>query len=287
MPHRVVTAALATTCAAHAVAAPVLVGDYLFQDRFANAIDGAAGSLSRIGAQGFYETRSVAGVSRRVYTFPAGSGFSLTHGIDVLQEGFSFAFLFELDATDDYRKILDLSYRRFDAGLYVSENDVLFYDHGGRRGLSGWLVPNRWVNLVYTWTPGENGAPATIRVYADGRLEHESLDPESEGILVSPYNSFYFFIDDNQTTGEHSAGSVARMRFWHGALTPDEVAALDTVPGGGPLCAADMNGDANADVNDLLAFLGAFRDADADFNGDAETNVNDLLAFLGAFRQGC
>ncbi len=42
-------------------------------------------------------------------------------------------------------------------------------------------------------------------------------------------------------------------------------------------------------MNDLLAFLGAFRTlapaADADGNG--LINVNDLLAFLGAFRTGC
>ncbi len=52
-------------------------------------------------------------------------------------------------------------------------------------------------------------------------------------------------------------------------------------------CPADWEGDGDVDVNDLLAFLGAFRAGAADMDGDGDTDVNDLLAFLGAFRQGC
>ena len=54
-------------------------------------------------------------------------------------------------------------------------------------------------------------------------------------------------------------------------------------------CPADFDGNGVANVNDLLAFLGAFRtqDASADFDGSGVVNVNDLLGFLGAFRAGC
>ncbi len=52
-------------------------------------------------------------------------------------------------------------------------------------------------------------------------------------------------------------------------------------------CAADWDGSGAADVNDLLAFLGAFRNGEADFDGSGGVDVNDLLGFLGAFRQGC
>jgi len=49
---------------------------------------------------------------------------------------------------------------------------------------------------------------------------------------------------------------------------------------------ADFDGDGAVNVNDLLGFLGAFRnqDAAADFDRNGSVNVNDLLAFLGAFR---
>ena len=54
-----------------------------------------------------------------------------------------------------------------------------------------------------------------------------------------------------------------------------------------PVCLADLNKNGSTDVNDLLAYLGAFRAGDADITGDGATDVNDLLGYLGAFRQGC
>ncbi len=56
-----------------------------------------------------------------------------------------------------------------------------------------------------------------------------------------------------------------------------------------PSCPADFDGNETVNVNDLLGFLGAFRnqDASADFDGNSAINVNDLLGFLGAFRNGC
>ncbi len=52
-------------------------------------------------------------------------------------------------------------------------------------------------------------------------------------------------------------------------------------------CPADRTGDGRATVDDLLAFLGAFRLGTADFDGNGTTDVGDLLAYLGAFRAGC
>lgn len=54
-----------------------------------------------------------------------------------------------------------------------------------------------------------------------------------------------------------------------------------------PSCSADRDGDGEATVSDLLAYLGAFRGGDADVTGDGQTDVSDLLAYLGAFRAGC
>ncbi len=52
--------------------------------------------------------------------------------------------------------------------------------------------------------------------------------------------------------------------------------------------ASDVDGDGQINVNDLLAYLGAFRTQQpiADLNGDGAVDVNDLLAYLGAFRAG-
>jgi len=63
----------------------------------------------------------------------------------------------------------------------------------------------------------------------------------------------------------------------------------DLVPDSCQACPADFDGDAQATVNDLLAFLGAFRNAapEADVDASGDITVNDLLAYLGAFRAGC
>lgn len=55
------------------------------------------------------------------------------------------------------------------------------------------------------------------------------------------------------------------------------------------LCAADWDGDGFPTVNDLLAYLGTFRDREpsADIDGDGNVGVNDLLSYLGGFRAGC
>jgi len=54
-------------------------------------------------------------------------------------------------------------------------------------------------------------------------------------------------------------------------------------------CIADFDGSGTIDVNDLLAYLGAFRNQDpaADVDGSGTIDVNDLLAFLGVFRNRC
>jgi hypothetical protein len=54
-------------------------------------------------------------------------------------------------------------------------------------------------------------------------------------------------------------------------------------------CAADWNGDGQADTRDVLAFLNDWSsgDPEADFNGDGQVNTQDVLAFLNAWTAGC
>lgn len=54
-----------------------------------------------------------------------------------------------------------------------------------------------------------------------------------------------------------------------------------------PTCRADYDASLSIDVQDLLAFLGAFRSGTGDFDANGSVDVQDLLAFLGAFRKGC
>ncbi len=54
-----------------------------------------------------------------------------------------------------------------------------------------------------------------------------------------------------------------------------------------PDCPADLNGDGEVDVFDLLAYLDDWFAGDADLNGDDVTDVFDLLAYLDGWFAGC
>ncbi len=66
-------------------------------------------------------------------------------------------------------------------------------------------------------------------------------------------------------------------------------AEIDALARVRPACPAERDGAPGVGVNDLLAYLGAFRAAAplAEADGLPGIGVGDLLAYLGAFRQGC
>lgn len=271
------------------VAAPAssaeLIRDYRFQGNLSDALGHGALSAFSSG-RGRFETRTVAGVQRSVFTWDAPGGLIMVGNVQELAGGFSIAVLFEFDEVNDWRKVIDFRNREMDGGVYVLGGDLSFYPVGENHGRAGWVRPDRFVQLVYTWDPSAEPGPLAS-IYGDGRLEHAAVDHGHEGAMLGAHNSIVFFRDDVSTEDEHSGGSVARLRVYRGVLTAEEIVDLDTVPGGGALCEADMDGDGVAGVADLLAFLSAFRAGEGDMNGDGEVGVGDLLAFLTAFRAGC
>jgi hypothetical protein len=46
----------------------------------------------------------------------------------------------------------------------------------------------------------------------------------------------------------------------------------------------DWNQDGTNDIQDLIDFLGDYRNGDADFNGDGVTNQLDMLAMIDCIR---
>ena len=48
-------------------------------------------------------------------------------------------------------------------------------------------------------------------------------------------------------------------------------------------CPADLDGDGEVEIDDLLAVIAAWDTADADVSGDGTTNIDDLLAVLSAY----
>lgn len=89
------------------------------------------------------------------------------------------------------------------------------------------------------------------------------------------------------TTGVDEGVYTVRLAVHHNVGDPVEVTSPVTL--WAEPCAADFNGDRQADSQDVIAFLNAFTTGlpSADFNGDGVINSQDLISFLDAFVAGC
>ena len=85
------------------------------------------------------------------------------------------------------------------------------------------------------------------------------------------------------TASDYAQSGQTDPLFIRGYGIPDAAAALADD------CAADVNGDGEANTLDVTAFLNLWvaRDPRADFNGNGTINTQDVLAFLNAWTAGC
>ena len=94
--------------------------------------------------------------------------------------------------------------------------------------------------------------------------------------------------------GERLGRSIALNGPWIFASThPDGVRAFYRARASSPppnRCAADVDGDGDADGEDFFAFLDAFDAGDADIcdvDADGDCDSEDFLLFLDLFADGC
>lgn len=94
--------------------------------------------------------------------------------------------------------------------------------------------------------------------------------------------------------GSNSLGVVGEMAWagytvGPGALTLEDANALLDGLAMDVGCAADVDGDGDADESDFAAFLDLFAagDARADVDGDGDRDLDDFFAFLDLFALGC
>jgi hypothetical protein len=108
--------------------------------------------------------------------------------------------------------------------------------------------------------------------------------------VISADGMLRFFQDDAQTSGEYSAGAVARIRVYDGPLSSDEVSALDSAP---PLFVrGDVAGDGRVTITDAVLLVRILIEQDpapeqgstafmrADANGDTFLNVADVVRIV-------
>ncbi len=123
-----------------------------------------------------------------------------------------------------------------------------------------------------------------------GAIEVELLDLGS-GTLIPEVGDVYTILSGAAAVNgafagnpvTHVGNTTVRWNVGYGTTTVSlQVAAVES-------CQADFDADGTVDVNDLLGFLGAFRNAApaADIDASGDVDVNDLLSYLGLFRAGC
>jgi hypothetical protein len=214
--------ALLAPLAASADVGPVLRADYRFQNTLTSVVPGAP-SLADLGPNTF-GSDTVDGAGRTVLFFGENDGLSLAPFSTVAPFGpYSIVILFRFEATSGWRRILDFKDATSDTGLYSFEGGLNFYNEALGSGTP--VVPGSYVQVVLTRDPLQQ-----VTGYVDGDMQFSF--PDSGGLATVSASVLRLFRDtDPIFAGEASAGAIARLRIYDGALVPAAVAALDRLPG--------------------------------------------------------
>jgi hypothetical protein len=267
---------LAALCllALGALAAPAhgatLVGDYRFDNRLA-ASDGSGAPLTNVGpGASSFATENVGGHNQTVLRFPRGNGVRFTTTAPLAD--YSVVVQFRLEEVSGWRRIMDMSSRAGDRGLYFLDGQLQFFPSpvGPSR-----TAPNQWVEVAMTRT-----GSGVVNWYVNGAFEATRSD------TTAPYyarltDSVNFFVDDLQVPGEMAGGAVARVRVFDGVLGANEVEDLPSGPidadGDGVVDGSDnCPSHPNAEQADLDAD-GAGDECDEDIDGDGVGNGHDAF----------
>jgi hypothetical protein len=212
-----VVALAALAMAAQAASAATLRGDYQFDGTLDSSCCGAP-PLVNLGANSFAE-EVVGGTSRTVLTFPLSSGVSLPAGV-IPSDSYSIAAQFRLEEITGFRRLVDFSTSTSDRGVYNLNGQLNFYPIATGSTFPAPIEANNYAHVVLTRDPA-----GQVTGYVDGTEEISFIDSSGDAVFP-PGTDVRFFKDDAVVGGEESAGAVARIRVYDGALTAAEVAAI-------------------------------------------------------------
>ena len=137
------------------------------------------------------------------------------------EDSYSIAALVRFDEITGYRRIVDISSASADRGLYNRSGQLYFWPITGGSVTPPPFEINKYVHVVLT----RDAATKRTVAYADG-VEQLAFDDTTDAGVFAPGSPVRFFKDDQIITGEESAGAVARIRVYEGALTAAEVAEI-------------------------------------------------------------
>jgi hypothetical protein len=197
---------------------PLVRADYRFNHTLASSV-GSPPKLRGIGpAANSFVTDTVDGSSRTVLAFPKGNGLELRPTTDlVAPSAYSIVVLARLANVSGFRRVLDFTRGTGDRGLYVVQGNLTFWPRS--RGSGSPIHAGEYAQLVLT-----RDVDGTVVGYVDGEEQFTFVDSRGDALLSK--GSIRFFVDDQESPGENSAGRVARIRLFRGALTADLVRGL-------------------------------------------------------------
>jgi hypothetical protein len=230
--------------------AATLVADYQLQSTFASSV-GSIGALAVVGTPGdvtFNTDQNVDGNVQTVahldidgsgtLTGDTGAGLQAQTNGFLSADNYSVVLLADFDISTDLiaTKIFDFKNLSSDDGLYVNETSGLLDFNGEATAIGGTpAVSGTYTQIVLT----RDSSDDLVTVYEDGTEAFHFTDSSGLAILgdsTSPSaNAFLTVFKDDAVglgipviTDETSVGDIARLRLYDGALTPEEVASLDT-----------------------------------------------------------
>ncbi len=195
--------------------AVTLKADYQFQGNFNSSVAGAPAltNLTGSGGANSFQNDVIDGYTRQTLRFPFNSGLSLNIAGLIPNNTYTFVGLFRLDNVSGFRCIAACDPVN-ESGAYVVDGRLVFESTANTP-----FVQNTYIQVVVVRDPD-----GTVRAYRDGGFRVNQPDPAGDFIFDT--NVMQLFQDP---LGNASAGNIARLRVYDGALTTTQVRALDRV----------------------------------------------------------
>lgn len=274
-----------------AIDSNAVVADYRFESAMASSVPGAPALVNDGPGTNSFTTDTVDGQSGTVLQFPANNGVRLSPTTGVLSgSSYTIVLLFRFDTLSNYAKIIDYNNRSQEHGLYYQSGQLQYWPDSPIS--EGTVAAGVYAQVVLT-----RASTDSVKGYVDG-VEKFSFEDPSGKALPDVNQSLHFFHDDLQgNLIEFSAGAVARIRLYNGALSASEVAALDRLPGQEPtVLRGDIagTGDGKLSVLDIIVLTRIILGKDtapapgtdtfirADANADETLDVSDVITVVRA-----
>jgi Concanavalin A-like lectin/glucanases superfamily len=217
----VLAATLLVLGGGEAASAATLKANYQLRGTLASEVAGAP-ELTNLGSGNRFAFETIDGVRRSVLAFPEGNGLSLATTGLVDPNNYSVALVFRLAETSGYRRILDFSNGASDNGFYDFFGKAVIYGAGTRS--QGIVFGDSYVQVVFTSAAAPGGEQRLV-AYVNGT---EVVSGTAAKDFDLAPGTLRFFQDNTSgpAGGEESAGAVACILVYDGALTAAEAAQV-------------------------------------------------------------